>query len=81
MFIYAYILSNSLNIKKCLQDLDSANQDTKMYITELKEHVILHKDRESIGIAEGDEIVETGEYDESVQHLIIDGQVSHLIEF
>lgn len=49
-----------------------------MYITELKEHVILHKDRESIGIVEGDEIVETGEYDESVQHLIIDGQVRHL---
>lgn len=58
--------------------MDPANQDTKMYITELKEHVILHKDRDSVGIVEGGEIVESGEYDESVQHLIIDGQVSNL---
>lgn len=44
-----------------------------MYIAELKEHVIL-KERED-GTMEGDEIVEATEYDETVQHLIIDGQV------
>lgn len=56
------------------QELDGANQDTKMYIAELKEHVIL-KERED-GTIEGDEIVEATEYDESVQRLIIDGHVS-----
>ncbi|XP_046676340.1 zinc finger protein 623-like isoform X2 [Homalodisca vitripennis] len=55
-------------------ELDPGSQDTKMYIAELKEHVILHKERED-GIVEGDEIVEGAEYDETVQHLIIDGQV------
>ncbi|KAG8319661.1 hypothetical protein J6590_086781 [Homalodisca vitripennis] len=56
-----------------VRELDPGSQDTKMYIAELKEHVILHKERED-GIVEGDEIVEGAEYDETVQHLIIDGQ-------
>uniref|UniRef100_A0A1B6BYQ0 Zinc finger protein 865 n=1 Tax=Clastoptera arizonana TaxID=38151 RepID=A0A1B6BYQ0_9HEMI len=51
--------------------------DTKMYIAELKEHVIIHKDRSNNAtvISEGDEIVEGAEYEEAVEHLIIDGQV------
>ncbi|XP_054284175.1 zinc finger protein 835-like isoform X2 [Macrosteles quadrilineatus] len=55
-------------------EMDHNNQDTKMYITELKEHVIL-KERDDGGMVETDEIVEATEYDETVQHLIIDGQV------
>lgn len=49
-----------------------------MFITELKEHVIFDKERDGGRIVEGDEIVETGEYDDTVQHLIIDGQVSNV---
>lgn len=61
-------------IQERFQEMDHNNQDTKMYITELKEHVIL-KERDDGGMVETDEIVEATEYDETVQHLIIDGQV------
>lgn len=47
-------------------DVDGA-QDTKMYISELKEHVIIQ------GKAQG--VSENGQYSEEVGHLIIDGQV------
>lgn len=48
-----------------------------MFIAELKEHVIFEKERDDGTLGEGDEIVEPGEYEDSVQHLIIDGQVSN----
>lgn len=56
-----------------------AGSDTKMYITELKEHVIIqeHKVRGdgTTIVGEGDEMVEGTEYEGAVEHLIIDGQV------
>lgn len=57
--------------------------DTKMYITELKEHVIIqeHKVRPdgTTIVGDGDEMVEGTEYEGAVEHLIIDGQVIHII--
>ncbi|XP_014272725.1 zinc finger protein 420 isoform X1 [Halyomorpha halys] len=47
-------------------------QDTKMYISELKEHVIIQ------GKAQG--VTENGQYQEQVGHLIIDGQQVHFAD-
>ena len=60
------------------QELEGGS-DTKMYITELKEHVIIqeHKVRSdgTTIVGDGDELVEGAEYEGAVEHLIIDGQV------
>lgn len=50
-----------------LDENDGDAPDTKMYIRELKEHVIIQ--------SKGQSVAENGQYPEEVGHLIIDGQV------
>ncbi|RZF48649.1 hypothetical protein LSTR_LSTR010739 [Laodelphax striatellus] len=57
-------------------ELDASTGDTKMYIAELKEHVIIQQRKDPMDkSAVGEEITEAAEYEEAVEHLIIDGQV------
>ncbi|XP_075214790.1 uncharacterized protein LOC142320645 [Lycorma delicatula] len=58
-------------------DMDGTAGDTKMYIAELKEHVIIQqrKDPMEKPAVVAEEIAEGAEYEEAVEHLIIDGQV------
>ncbi|XP_039279351.1 zinc finger protein 3 homolog isoform X2 [Nilaparvata lugens] len=56
-------------------ELDAGTGDTKMYIAELKEHVIIQRKDTMDKSVVGEEITEGTEYEEAVEHLIIDGQV------
>lgn len=53
-----------------------ASEDTKLYIAELKDHVIIQDSSQLYGNSDGAMIVgEALEEDDAVKHLIIDGQV------